>query len=91
MVLCCWCSFSFSNCNAFLLLVCICCFLWFSDFGLGLLLGFTLLIPVVVSVVGFHFRNLIGCHYWYFFRFGSSIGLLSSLCDNRICLCYSFL
>ena len=61
------------------------------DFAAEFCLWLLCLVPVVDSVVCFHFRNLIGCSYWYFFRFGSSIGLLSPVCENRICLCYSFL
>ena len=60
-------------------------------FWLGFAAEFCLWLLYLVPVVGFHFRNLIGCCYWYFFCFGSSIGLLSPVCDNRICLCYSFL
>ena len=79
MFFCCWCVFVVS-CGG-------CSWIWLG-FAAEFCLWLLYLLPVVV-VVGFHFRHLIGCRYWYFFRFGSSISLLSSVCNNRTCLCYS--
>ena len=72
--------------------MCICCFSIVVVFGFqrGFPAEFRfwlLYLLVVVVVVGFCFGNLIGFH---FFRFRSGIGLLSFVCGNRICLCYSF-